>query len=196
MPRFIAIVVALGASALPLKAQWTPTGPLAGVPVSEDCARSAGAAAYAAEGPQIFTCATAVEAIEAAVPRAAHFFLVREYARIAIDGANESQADCWAAREIGAAPDGMSYVDAGARWLEAESGDFAERALRIRECSGLPFESPATGDRCCTAVGSCALPGEGTVLFLGAGCYCGSDNEEGGFESGHVCVVEPGEGSS
>jgi hypothetical protein len=186
-------LLAVWSVASPAEGQWSPSGLLAGVPVSEDCDRSAGAPAYAAEGPQIFTCESAVAAIEAAVTNAAHFFLVHEYGRIAVEGANDAEADCWAAHEIGATADGTTYIDATARWFEAQAEGLEERALRIRECSGLPFEPPPTGDRCCTEVGSCELPGEDASLAIGRGCYCGSEVEEGDLQPGEVCASEPGE---
>jgi hypothetical protein len=165
------------------------------VPVSEDCERTAGAPARAAEGPQIFTCASAVEVIEAEVPNASSFFLVHEYGHVAIEGPTESQADCWAATELGAISEAMIYVDAAARWLEAHGdgqldqfGSGAERAQRIRECSGLSFPAPVVSDTCCATGRTCPLPA-GANLAVGTGCYCDAEDPEGGFESGEVCQL-------
>ena len=201
---FGAIALALAASlpGLPLAAQWSPQGVLAGVPVTEDCERTAQAPARAAEGPQVFVCSASAATIDAEVAQASHFFLVHEYGHIAIDGATESQADCWAAHELGMAPGGAEFVGATASWLEARSeevvepyGPSGERARRIRECSGLPFPPAPVGDACCTPVGSCALPGSDSAQPIGSGCDCGgeaaeSETEEGALVPGQVCASE------
>lgn len=196
MPRSLALAFAVVVAAgSPSAAQWTPTGLLGGVPLSDDCARSAGAPAYAAEGPQIFTCASAVDAIESEINRASAFFLVHEYGHIANEGGTESQADCWAATELGANPDGVLYIDAAARWLEARGEEFAERsgtaserAARIRACSGLQFAPPPAGESCCTSAGSCALSDDGPSMPLGTWCYCVIGGEAGSTV-GAVCAA-------
>lgn len=185
----------------PLAAQWSPAGELAGVPVSEDCERTAQAPARAAEGPQIFTCSSAVEAIDGEVAHAADFFLVHEYAHIANENASESQADCWAASELGATPDGFLFVGAVARWLEARGDEFveglgtgADRAWSIRDCSGLDFPEPASGNACCTAAGNCQLSEEGSGMPIGTWCYCRiGDTAE--LADGLVCDAAAAAGS-
>lgn len=193
--RGVIALAMIGFGVSPLAAQWSPSGLLAGVPVTEDCDRTAGAPARATEGPQLFTCGEAIAVIDGEVAHAAEFFVVHEYAHIAAENANEPAADCWAAREIGRTPDGAAYVRAIAAWLELHESDYveqiglaADRAQRIRECSGLASPPTATSDLCCAATTSCSM-GEGTAIPVGTSCYCPAGEND--VESGEICVDDP-----
>lgn len=175
-------------------AQWVPTGSLAGVPVSIDCERTANAPARTVEGPQVFTCPEAAAAIDAEVADAAHFFLVHEFGVIALDSTNASAADCWAARQVAAATNGERYIVAVVAWLDAHSAEFdarigtdAERADRIRECSGLEFPPVVTGARCCTDSGGCDFLTGDPAKPLGASCYCVLEDPDSSPAGGTVC---------
>lgn len=135
---------ALGlAAALPAHAQWTPTGALARIPVYRDCDDTGGDVAVSRLAPPaIYVCPAIVRFIRRHDPGAEHFYLVHEYGHIALQTADEAQADCWAARALADARNGARYLDAMLEHLRkrpdearAGYGTPSDRAATIRRCA-------------------------------------------------------------
>jgi hypothetical protein len=125
------------------RAQWLPSGPLAGVLVVQDCTQTAGDVAVSRlDPPTVYLCQTVVRLVRQKDPGAEHFYFVHEFGHIALQTSDEAAADCWAARELADAPNGERYlraaIDHFRRRADSHSrryGTPAERAERIRSCA-------------------------------------------------------------
>ena len=153
-------------SSLPAFAQWVPSGALGSVKVIPDCARTAGDIAVARPGPPpiIFYCSPRAAETEAKHPGAEHFYYVHEFGHIANPNGSESDADCWAARQLASAPDGERYLRAAIKHFQSRGTEFhpaygtaLDRAERIQRCGRLagptpdPLPRPVTPAQCRTA---------------------------------------------
>ena len=144
--RRIAAVAASFAVALasaPAHAQWVPSGPLATVPVVQDCTQTAGDVAVSRlDPPTVYLCQTVVRLVRQEDPGAEHFYFVHEFGHIALQTSSESAVDCWAAGELVAAPNGrrllriaIAHFRARGDEPSARYGSPRERAERIRSCA-------------------------------------------------------------
>lgn len=119
--------------------QWQPTGQFLSIPVTQNCAATNGDIAVA--GPQgIFFCQASANRINSIVPDSGHFYFVHEYGHFAVPQGGEPGADCWAARQLSASPNGVYYVR---QWLSFWSvhgrahpnyGSVAQRIANVRAC--------------------------------------------------------------
>ena len=133
----------LVATAVPVEAQWRPTGVLAAVPVIRQCDETGGDIAVTRlDPPTIYVCPRVVELARKADPGVEHFFLVHEYGHVALQTGDEWAADCWAARELARARNGERYLAAAIRHFQRRGADPSrrygtplERAERIRACA-------------------------------------------------------------
>ena len=124
-------------------AQWVPSGPLASVLVVRDCNDTGGDVAVARlDPPTVYVCPRVVELIRKTDPGAEHFYFVHEFGHIALATSDEAAADCWAARELAAAPHGERYLRAMIEHLRRRPdvdsrryGSPRQRAERIRTCA-------------------------------------------------------------
>jgi len=186
---FTVAAVALMAGHVSAFAQWTPRGTLAQVPVVESCAATGGDIAVVRPGPVIIYCQAAANQLNAQWPGAGHFYYVHEYGHIALQTADEAQADCWAARELRNAPGGEQTLDAAIRHFIARQnepvhpryGPMLQRAQRVANCAGLSMPadpspanpSPQMGRSCCTPYGKCGPFYNSSPLPIGSLCNCG-----------------------
>ena len=151
--RFAVAAASLLASlaGAPAEAQWVPSGPLARVPVVEDCTQTAGDVAVSRlDPPTVYLCRTVVRLVRQKDPGAEHFYFVHEFGHIALQTSDEATADCWAAGELANAPHGERYlraaIDHFGRRPDQQSrryGTPAERAERIRTCAEAARPPPA-----------------------------------------------------
>jgi len=139
----LALAGALAAAGAPAHAQWVPSGPLAAVPVVNDCTQTGGDVAVSRlDPPTVYLCQSVVRLVRQKDPGAEHFYLVHEFGHIALQTSDEAAADCWAAGELARAPHGERYlraaIDHFRRRPDQSSrryGTPAERAERIRRCA-------------------------------------------------------------
>ena len=135
------LVLALAGA--PALAQWVPRGPLAAVPVVQDCTQTAGDVAVSRlDPPTVYLCQTVVRLVRQKDPGAEHFYFVHEFGHIALQTSDEAAADCWAAGELANAPHGDRYLRAAIEHFRRRPdqpsrryGTPAERAERIRSCA-------------------------------------------------------------
>jgi len=140
----------LAVAGAPAHAQWTPSGPLATVPVVEDCTQTGGDVAVSRlDPPTVYLCGTVVRLVRQKDPGAEHFYFVHEFGHIALQTSDEAAADCWAAGELARAPHGDRYLRAAVEHFRRRPdqqsrryGTPAQRAERIRRCAeDVPPES-------------------------------------------------------
>lgn len=134
-------VILIATALVPIKsnAQWLPTGPLLSIPQTTDCSMTGGDIAVARPNG-IFNCPSAAQMVNSLVPDAGHFYFVHEYGHLAIPTSSEPAADCWAAQQLSAAPNGPYYVK---QWITFWSqhgqshpnyGTQAQRIANVRAC--------------------------------------------------------------
>jgi hypothetical protein len=134
----VALAAFGGADAI---AQRVPRGALATVPVVHDCDETGGDVAVSRlDPPAVYVCDRVVRLIRAKDPGAEHFYFVHEFGHIALQTSSESAADCWAARELVAAPNGrrLAHRDCAlplARRRAERALRLAARAERVRSCA-------------------------------------------------------------
>jgi hypothetical protein len=156
--RFLAAVLAPLLLLLPVTrahGQWVPTGPLAAVPVVQDCDETAGDVAVSRlDPPTVYICPTVVKLIRKKNPGAEHFYFVHEFGHIAQATSDEAAADCWAAKELAKAPNGSRYLAAAIALLRQRPNEYSprygtpnERAERIRSCAEEERVSDDAADR-------------------------------------------------
>jgi hypothetical protein len=144
--RFVAAAVTpvlLLVLCAPVRAQWTPTGPLASVLVVRDCNETGGDVAVSRlDPPTVYLCENVVRLIRRKDPGAEHFYFVHEFGHIALATSDEAAADCWAARELANAPHGGRYLRAAIDHFRRRPDEYSrrygtpnERAERIRSCA-------------------------------------------------------------
>ena len=129
--------------AVGVHAQWVPRGPLAAVPVVQDCTETGGDVAVSRlDPPTVYLCQSVVRLIRRKNPGAEHFYFVHEFGHVALGTSDEAAADCWAARELAKAPNGSRYLNAAIAHFRQRPnerspryGTPAERAERIRSCA-------------------------------------------------------------
>ncbi len=183
--RAVFAVVAFGLTASPTAAQWTPSGSLTQVPVVENCAATGGDIAVARPGPVIFYCQSVADQLNAKWPGAGHFYYVHEFGHVALNTADEPQADCWAAHELRNAPNGVQTLEAAIRHFIARQnepvnpryGPMLQRAERVASCAGLQMPTsptPRLGRSCCTQNGKCGPFFNQPAHPIGSACNCGS----------------------
>jgi hypothetical protein len=127
-------------------AQWTPSGPLASVPVIPDCSKTGGDIAVAViipAGAFIYFCPANAAMVNAAVPDAGHFYYVHEFGHIALGTSVEPAADCWAAQQLKSVPNGIHYVQQWLTYWSAFGADHPkygtkfQRFTNVKSCAGL-----------------------------------------------------------
>jgi len=136
----VALAAFGGADAI---AQRVPRGALATVPVVHDCDETGGDVAVSRlDPPAVYVCDRVVRLIRAKDPGAEHFYFVHEFGHIALQTSSESAADCWAARELVAAPNGrralriaIAHFRSRGDEPSARYGSPRERAERVRSCA-------------------------------------------------------------
>lgn len=141
--RLSAGLLALLLPAATAWAQWAPTGALAKVPVVRDCNETAGdVAATRLDPPTIYVCPRVVSLVRKQHPGAEQFYLVHEFGHVVQDSADETLADCWAAKALANALNGGRALRAMIELLQERPNDISprygtptERADRIRFCA-------------------------------------------------------------
>jgi len=124
-------------------AQWLPRGDLAKVLVVHDCDETGGDVAVSRlDPPTVYVCDRVVRLIRARDPGAEQFYLVHEFGHVALQTSSEPAADCWAARELVEAPNGIRTLRIAIAHFRsrgdepsARYGSPRERAERIRTCA-------------------------------------------------------------
>jgi hypothetical protein len=111
--------------------------------VVHDCDETGGDVAVSRlDPPTVYVCDRVVRLVRAKDPGAEHFYFVHEFGHIALQTSSESAADCWAARELVAAPNGsrtlriaIAHIRSRGDEPSARYGSPRERAERIRSCA-------------------------------------------------------------
>jgi hypothetical protein len=158
-PRCVALAtaaIALLAASVPtgVHAQWIPRGDLARVLVVHECDETGGDVAVARlDPPTVYVCDRVVRLVRAKDPGAERFYLVHEFGHIALQTSSESAADCWAARELVAAPNGsrtlriaIAHFRSRGDEPSARYGSPRARAERIRSCADEAMPGWDSGD--------------------------------------------------
>lgn len=120
-------------------AQWSPSGGISGVAVTKDCSMTDGEIALVVSD-SIYYCPSQAKIADDQVPDSSHFYLVQAYGQLAIHKRSLKLADCWAAHQLAAAPNGPHYVRQWIRhWRaygtwKAVHGSREQRIANVRGC--------------------------------------------------------------
>lgn len=139
-------------------AQWVPRGALAAVPIVHGCDETGGDVAVSRlDPPAVYVCDRVVRLIRTKDPGAERFYLVHEFGHVALQTSSESAADCWAARELVAVPNGSRTLRIAIAHFRSRGGEPSarygsprQRAERIQSCAdeALPgWDAPAAPPR-------------------------------------------------
>lgn len=145
-PKCLLLVSIVLLSPLVSKGQWTPSGALAQVPVIENCAITQGDVAVFRKPngiPTVFYCQAVVNKIDETFPLAGYFYFAHEFGHAA-GILNEDGADCWAARQLAAAPNGAAILKSAIGHFRARGNEWhpgystsSQRADNIARCAHL-----------------------------------------------------------
>lgn len=120
-------------------AQWSPFGEVVDVTVTNNCSMTEGEIALVVSDG-IFYCPSRAAIADTQVSDASHFYLVQAYGQLAIHKRSTKLADCWAAHQLAAAPNGRHYVRQWIRhWRaygtwKAAYGSPEQRIANVRSC--------------------------------------------------------------
>lgn len=121
------------------KAQWSPFGEVLDVTVTNNCSGTGGEIALVVSDG-IFYCPTRAKIADEQISDSSHFYLVQAYGQLAIHKRSNKLADCWAAHQLAAAPNGRHYIRQWIRhWRaygtwKAGYGSPEQRIDNVRSC--------------------------------------------------------------
>jgi hypothetical protein len=123
----------------PSLAQWSPFGEVLDVTVTNNCSMTVGEIALVVSDG-IFYCPSRAKLADDQISDASHFYLVQAYGQLAIHKRSMKLADCWAAHQLAATPNGRHYVRQWIRHWQAYGtwkagyGSPEQRIANVRSC--------------------------------------------------------------